>query len=56
MPWPEVRTLELRERFVKLILCDGHDKSELCREFGISRPTGYKWLSRYEEYPGPLRR
>jgi transposase InsO family protein len=49
MPWPEVRTLELRERFVKLVLRDGHDKSELCREFGISRPTGYKWLSRYEE-------
>ena len=49
MPWPEVRTVELRERFVKLVLREGHDKSALCREFGISRPTGYKWLSRYEE-------
>ena len=23
--------------------------TELCGEFGISRKTGYKWLSRYQE-------
>ncbi|MFH1700326.1 MAG: helix-turn-helix domain-containing protein, partial [Candidatus Zixiibacteriota bacterium] len=23
--------------------------SSLCREFGISRPTGYLWLDRYRE-------
>ena len=24
--------------------------AELCRDYGISRTTGYKWLVRYEEY------
>lgn len=23
--------------------------TELCREFGISRKTGYKWVGRYNE-------
>jgi transposase len=23
--------------------------AQACREFGISRPTGYKWLERYED-------
>jgi transposase len=23
--------------------------SELCREFGVSRPTGYRWINRYNE-------
>ena len=23
--------------------------SELCREFGVSRPTGYRWINRYKE-------
>ena len=26
--------------------------SELCREFGVSRPTGYRWINRYKEF-GP---
>jgi transposase len=23
--------------------------SELCRELGVSRPTGYRWINRYKE-------
>ena len=23
--------------------------SELCREFGVSRPTGYRWINRHKE-------
>jgi transposase len=23
--------------------------SELCRKFGVSRPTGYRWINRYKE-------
>ncbi len=23
--------------------------SDLCREFGVSRPTGYRWIIRYKE-------
>ena len=28
--------------------------SEICEEFGVSRPTGHKWLKRYEEYRDPI--
>jgi transposase InsO family protein len=34
--------------FVALAAQAGANMSELCRRFGISRKTGYKWLSRYE--------
>lgn len=45
----ECKSVEkLREEFV--IAAQGHvNFSSLCREFGISRKTGYKWLSRYNE-------
>ena len=23
--------------------------ADLCREYGISRPTGYRWINRYNE-------
>jgi transposase InsO family protein len=46
MPW-EVRTLEThREEFAMLARAEGSNISDLCRRFGISRKTGYKWLSR----------
>jgi putative transposase len=36
-----------RERFVDAHLRDDCSVAELCRRFGISRKTGYKWLSRW---------
>jgi transposase len=48
MAWKEVSTVSLRLEFVKLVLANGNI-SKLCREFGISRKTGYKWLRRYQE-------
>lgn len=39
--------MDQREEFVRLALCRGANRSELCRRFGISRQTGYKWVSRY---------
>jgi transposase InsO family protein len=36
-----------RAEFVVLASVDGANVSELCRRFGVSRKTGYKWLSRY---------
>ena len=36
-----------RVRFVIAASRSGQNMSELCREFGISRPTGYQWLERY---------
>ena len=38
----------MREEFVKRVLCGEKTVSALCQEYGISRPTGYKWLERYE--------
>lgn len=46
MPWSEVSVMELREEFVGLAGQAGSNVSELCRRFGISRKTGYKWLAR----------
>jgi transposase InsO family protein len=38
-----------RFEFVKLALQEGVNFSELCRRFSISRPTGYKFLYRYQQ-------
>jgi transposase InsO family protein len=38
---------EQRIRFVILASEPERNLSELCREFGISRPTGHQWLARY---------
>ena len=48
MPWKERSIVEERMRFV-LRLKDGESMSSLCREFGISRVTGYKVYERYKE-------
>ena len=46
MPW-ERRTVEdQRKEFAQAALCCSNF-SALCREFGIDRHTGYKWLHRY---------
>ncbi len=49
MPWRERSTVSLRSEFVPLAAQGGANISELCRRFGISRKTGYKWLRRYRE-------
>lgn len=48
MPWKESSAMSERMKFV-LRLLEGESMSELCREFDISRKTGYKLLSRYRE-------
>lgn len=47
MPWREVTEMSLREEFVQLAMQAGSNRRELCRRFGISAKTGYKWLARY---------
>ena len=49
MPWKEISVMDERLRFVARLL-EGEQMSHLCREFGISRKTGYKILRRYEEH------
>jgi transposase InsO family protein len=41
--------MSLRKAFVELAEQDDMNLSELCRQFGISRKTGYKWLKRYRQ-------
>lgn len=49
MPWKETDVLSQRIEFVVRARRGDESISELCREFGISRKTGHKWLSRFEE-------
>ena len=46
MPWSQVTVKDQREEFVFLARQRDSNVSELCRRFGISRKTGYKWLGR----------
>lgn len=48
MPWRECSVMEERLRFVARLL-EGEGMSEVCREFGISRKTGYKIFNRYKD-------
>ena len=48
MPWKESSVMDERMRFV-VRLIDGESMASLCREFGISRKTGYKIFERYQE-------
>src|SRR5579862_7580912 len=48
MPWKESSVMDERIRFV-IRLKDGESMTGLCREFQISRKTGYKIFERYEE-------
>lgn len=47
MPWRECSVMEERLRFVARLL-EGESMSSVCREFGISRKTGYKIYNRYK--------
>ena len=49
MPWKECSVVEERLRFVARLL-EGEGMSEVCREFGISRKTGYKIFDRYKNH------
>jgi len=49
MPWKETSAMEERVRFVTLYQEGLYSLAELCARFGISRPTGYKWVQRFQE-------
>lgn len=48
MPWKESVIMDERMKFVARLL-QGEKMTELCREFGISRKTGYKFWDRYKD-------
>jgi transposase InsO family protein len=41
--------VKLRREFVLKALSRDASMSELCREYGISRKTGYKWIERFQQ-------
>lgn len=47
MPWQERNRMSLRLEFVRFAQQEGANVAALCRQFGIARKTGYKWLGRY---------
>ena len=49
MPWKASSVMEERLCFVARVL-DGEAMTDVCREFGISRKTGYKIFYRYREH------
>ena len=48
MPWQECYKMDERLRFVARLL-DGEKMAVLCREFDVSRKTGYKIFARYKD-------
>ena len=52
MPWKEKTNAMLREEYVNEVRSHKKSKRALCKEYGISRPTGDKWLRRAERNEG----
>lgn len=46
-----LRAMEVREQRVEFVVrgLRGERLSCLCREFGVSRPAGYKWVERCQQ-------
>jgi transposase InsO family protein len=49
MPWKEICSMDERMSFLTQVNESEESFAALCRRFGISRKTGYKWVERYEE-------
>lgn len=50
MGWMETCAVDERMRFVMAVEAEEESIAALCRRFGVSRKTGYKWLERYREF------
>src|SRR6478672_11690944 len=48
MPWKEVSIMSQRLEFVTLATAENANLRHLCRCFGISPNTAYKWLDRFQ--------
>src|SRR5882762_11512508 len=49
MPWKASSVMDERLCFVARLL-DGEAMTDVCRDFGVSRKTGYKIFDRYKEH------
>lgn len=48
MPWQRTEPMDERLSFIMSWREDEVSMSELCRRYGVSRKTGYKWVDRYQ--------
>jgi putative transposase len=48
MGWMETCAVDERMRFVMMVERQEETFAAVCRRFGVSRRTGYKWLTRYQ--------
>lgn len=48
MPWKDKTVEKLRKEFIQKAIQKENGLSALCREYGISRPTAYKWIERFK--------
>lgn len=49
MPWKETCVMDQKIQFIADWLGGDYSKSALCEAYGISRPTGDKWIRRYRQ-------
>lgn len=49
MPWRKTSVMNERVQFIADYLSGLYGKIELCRGYGVSRPTADKWIHRYAE-------
>ena len=49
MPWRETCPMDERKKFIDAWLENDAQVAELCRQHGVSRRTGYKWIARYRQ-------
>ena len=48
MPWNDRNKMTIKRELVLKLLTNEQSITNLCKEYGISRKTAYKWLKRYE--------
>lgn len=53
MPWKTVSLLKVRQRLVEAVLARRQPIGAICRSFGVSRKTAYKWLARFRRQGRP---
>ena len=49
MVWRETCAMDEKRAFIEAWLSREFGMAELCRRFGVSRVTGYRWIGRFEQ-------
>lgn len=50
MPWKDTCAMSEKQNFIKQWSRGDLTMTALCRKFGISRQTGYKWVDRWRDF------